>query len=220
MGASIATTFPPGGVNVASNYDRPGLPGAGALDPFFMEAIRRKMALDEQMQQERLNQMRRAGQVSASAAAPERENPMAALTRGAGAQAKRPVFTKTVGGPGMQGGTIRLNQWEPGAAYAGDEADLGSGPERSTFQPGGTETPASLGGHGAPLNAATPPDLNESETADRVAAERGGGGGGGSPFEQARMKGALDRSNDEYAHRQEVADAQRKALLRSLGLAA
>lgn len=49
-------------------------------------------------------------------------------------QAKgRPVFVKTVGGFGITPGTIRLNQWEPGAAFAGYESDLGSGPAAASF---------------------------------------------------------------------------------------
>lgn len=44
----------------------------------------------------------------------------------------KPVFTKTVGGAGIVPGTIRLNQWEPGAAFAGYTDDLGEGPANAT----------------------------------------------------------------------------------------
>lgn len=58
------------------------------------------------------------------------------------AERGQPVFTKTVGGPGMTPGTIRLNQWEPGASFAGYERDLGSGPAAAGFSSAATNAQA------------------------------------------------------------------------------
>ena len=81
----------------------------------------------------------------------------------------RPVFTKTVGGMGVTPGTIRLNQWEPGAAFAGYEGDLGSGPSNSVLSTAGTQ-------HQVASNALSAQDWNDfmRTSAQRQAVQYGG----------------------------------------------
>ena len=61
----------------------------------------------------------------------------------------KPIFVKTVGGPGMQGGTIRLNAWEPGAAFAGYESQLGGAPDKVVMEAPG---PSMAGLAASPAN--------------------------------------------------------------------
>jgi hypothetical protein len=218
MGSSIMTGFTPTGISTSASYPAAG--GAPPIDPFILEQIRRKMALQEQRQAQRdamemaaQREALRGSKLQNDVAMREFNQPQFTHAEGSSVARKakgKPVFTKAVGGAGMIGGNIRLNQWEPGAAFAGYEEDLGSGPEKSSFQPGGADTIASTGGLGAPEE-----NLNERVSAQRIALTKGtpGSSMGGGDFERARMAGALTRSNDEFDDRARVADERRKLAL-------
>lgn len=129
-GITGLTTYPGGNMNTQVS-------GGPDLSALFMQMLQQQQApaaparmpkvIDpdddyrRQMQQMQLRAMRNAGNRAEHSAAPT-------VKKG------KPIFVKTVGGPGMQGGTIRLNAWEPGAAFAGYEEDLGSGPSGGSIQ--------------------------------------------------------------------------------------
>lgn len=121
-----------------------------------------------------------------------------------------PVFTKTVGGAGMTGGTIRLNQWEPGASFAGWSRDLGMGPANASVQ--------APGASGASLAASPPSNQPWSggysaggsypmAGGPSGAAPPAGGGavGPGADFARGMLANAAERSNREIDARSEAA---------------
>lgn len=116
----------------------------------------------------------------------------------------RPVFTKAVGGAGMQGGNIRLNQWEPGAAFAGYEEDLGSGPANAAISAPGTSA-ASLVGR---------PDLNQQVSAQRLLEGSLGSEGALSP--KAMQTARANSSNASLAKREDAGIAAKQAQLQAI----
>lgn len=177
--------------------------GGGFIDPaMFKDLIAKreaeraqKIANEQEMQKMQLDAMRH--QMAVSRPSGER----AVSTGGYGGHGK-PIFTKTVGGPGMTGGTIRLNQWEPGAAFAGYEEDLGGSPNAGYIQPPGPSA-ASLQGQ---------PDLNRQVTGDRLAQQMALSSEG--PLSPKNMQVArANQSNAEVAGRAGLEEDRQRAMI-------
>lgn len=141
-------------VTQTSGGGLPGLAGGGGLSSRTIEALiaqraaqaQREAALRERMMMAQLRAMEQQGRMQAQPQGVMSEPGFGSASQG---QARanqlqlqaleqqvrgKPVFTKTVGGPGMIGGTIRLNQWEPGAAFSGYSSDLGAGPANAAIE--------------------------------------------------------------------------------------
>ncbi len=156
---SSATTFDPDGTRRQQTAG-PGAvalpaPGVG-LPPELVGLLQAKMAREQALQDQALTLEKwKAGMTTPARrevsggpagggvlpAAPAMGRLAMAPPAAAAAPVNKgqPIFTKTVGGLGMVPGTIRLNQWEPGAAFAGYEADLGSGPANAGFSTAATQ---------------------------------------------------------------------------------
>lgn len=146
-----------------------GLPGMGFAQQLLAQRAaqaQREAAMRERMQRAQLAAMQQDMRMQREAGRASRLQPQAGangdpiamqqmqLIAMSKANRGTPIYTKAVGGPGMIAGNIRLNQWEPGAAFAG--YSHGGGPASASF----ADTP---GPSAAGLGASRREDLMERQ---------------------------------------------------------
>lgn len=145
-GYASATTYDPNGtMRQLTSAPGPGaVPGAMGPDPNQINALlayKTKLAADQQAQEnDRQNRALSLQEWMARNAQTERDQSRMDARRATDAARGQvrhgaPVFSKTIGGLGVTPGTIRLNQWEPGAAFSGYAEDLGTGPANAVMSP-------------------------------------------------------------------------------------